>query len=99
MIARRYKSFRYITVVMIVMCFFMPARAQVNDTTRLKFYETPDVYQPARGRAVAIGLSAGYTVTMGALYTAWYNDYPMTRFHTFNDNGWFDFIRINRNTG
>ncbi len=95
MIARRYKSFRYITVVMIVMCFFMPARAQVNDTTRLKFYETPDVYQPARGRGVAIGLSAGYTVTMGALYTAWYNDYPMTRFHTFNDNGeWMQMDKV-----
>jgi hypothetical protein len=64
----------------------MPASAQTSDSTTLKFYDVPDEYRPARGKAVAIGLTGAYAGTMGALYVAWYNDYPMSRFHTFNDN-------------
>lgn len=47
----------------------------------------PDSVQPKRlWTTTGVGV-AGYTVAMTALYKAWYADYPLGRFHTFNDNG------------
>ncbi len=39
-----------------------------------------------RIRAVTIGNIAGYGGAMIGLYSAWYKNYPQTRFHFFNDN-------------
>ena len=40
----------------------------------------------SRVKLVAIGNIVGYSGVMLGLYSAWYKDYPQTRFHTFNDS-------------
>ncbi len=43
--------------------------------------------QPNRTRTVALAGTIGglYTISMAWLYTQWYQDYPLTNFHTFDD--------------
>ncbi|MEO7264256.1 MAG: DUF2279 domain-containing protein [Ferruginibacter sp.] len=42
-------------------------------------------YNKKRVKLVAAGNILAYTVGMAGLYSAWYKDYPQSRFHTFND--------------
>src|SRR5438874_2371911 len=43
-------------------------------------------YNKKRVRLVTAANIAGYGGTMAGLYSAWYSNYPQTRFHFFNDN-------------
>ena len=68
------------------MCFFFQAFATDPDSTSTSWWEKPAHYRSDRGWLVGAGLGAGYVGTMSALYATWYSDYPMGRFHAFNDN-------------
>lgn len=78
-------SAKHMVVVLMAMCFCFELPAQTADSS-LRFFENAPTYRPARGRWVGLGLAAGYTATMSALYATWYSDYPMGKFHGFNDN-------------
>ena len=49
----------------------------------ISFTATPN---KSRIKLVTIGNIVGYGSVMVGLYSAWYKDYPQTRFHTFNDS-------------
>ena len=52
----------------------------------LKFLDPAPEYIPSRGRILGIGLGSTYVVSMAGLYSLWYKDYPIGKFHEFNDN-------------
>lgn len=86
---------KHIAVMLMAMCFCFYANAQQPAADSLRFFDQPSQYQPARGRWVGIGLGSGYAATMGALYTTWYSDYPISRFHTFDDNNeWLQMDKV-----
>jgi hypothetical protein len=47
--------------------------------------ERADTLHRARFRTALAAGTVAYGATMVGLYHAWYDDYPLTRFHTFND--------------
>ncbi len=58
---------------------------------------TPKEYSfnKKRVRGVAIANVTLYSVGMVGLYSAWYKDYPQSKFHFFNDNGeWLQIDKI-----
>lgn len=58
------------------------ANEVITDTFKAHVYP----YNNSRIRKVAAANIIGYGGTMAGLYTAWYKNYPQSRFHFFNDN-------------
>lgn len=86
---------KHMVVVMMTMCFCFELQAQSSDTAAIRFMDNAPDYRPARGRWVGAGLAAGYAGTMSALYTTWYSDYPLEKFHGFNDNNeWLQMDKV-----
>lgn len=76
----------HITAFLAVMCFYTLSFAQVSDTVpRHPFWQKAPAYNPVRGRLVGFTALGGYTLGMSALYSAWYRDYPSSKFHLFYD--------------
>ena len=73
-------------VTMMAMCFCFHLSAVEPDSADISFFRKSGQYRPERGWLVGSALGAGYVSTMTALYTTWYSDYPMGKFHAFNDN-------------
>lgn len=60
------------------------AFAQEN---KLTFWQPSPVPDKQRIQIVSYTTAGLYAVTMTGLYQLWYKDYPLTAFHTFDDNG------------
>ena len=87
----------FIKLLVFLSLLFYSGIAQAQDSIQKGLYNiSPKKFRPdtskltplqikKRVRLVTIGNIAGYGGAMVALYSAWYKDYPQTRFHTFND--------------
>lgn len=69
-----------------------PSMAQVglstdNTDTELSFWKNSPEYNPKRLRTVVIGESVVGIGSLVALDQLWYQDFPRSSFHTFDDNG------------
>lgn len=53
---------------------------------RLFSLEWADSLHQPRIRTATVGAAVAYPLAMTGLWQAWYADYPLTTFHTFNDN-------------
>lgn len=50
------------------------------------FFIPAKEYNKKRVTGLSIGMGSLYAVSIVGLYSAWYKDHPITRFHFFNDN-------------
>ena len=77
-----------ITKFYIIFLLFLPffALAQVYTPPRLLSLEWADTLHKPRARAAVAGAVIAYPLAMTGLWQAWYADYPLGKFHTFNDN-------------
>lgn len=67
--------------------FAVPAQTDTVDILhKPRFFEASPYYQKKRAAAVIASESILATGSLIALSQVWYNDYPQTSFHTFNDN-------------
>ncbi len=58
-------------------------------------YEFKYPFNKQKVRGIAIKNVVGYSAVMVGLYTAWYKDYPQSKFHVFNDNAeWLQIDKI-----
>lgn len=63
------------------------ATAQQVSSFRDAFSGYDSALVKKRTRIIATTNIVGYSAAMVGLYSAWYKDYPSSRFHTFNDMG------------
>lgn len=65
---------------------FRPVSAQdTASAAAYRFTDIPDRYIPARGQLAGFTLGGCYVLGMSLLYSTWYRDYPLGKFHFFND--------------
>ncbi|MBL7923935.1 MAG: DUF2279 domain-containing protein [Bacteroidia bacterium] len=58
---------------------------QEADSAKLKFWNDARHYERDRGHLVGFAAGSLYMGGMSALYATWYREYPMGKFHFFND--------------
>ncbi len=73
-----------ILVVILITLSTQLSVAQGADS--LKFLDPSSVYLPKRGKLLEIGIGTTYALSMTGLYSLWYKDYPLGKFHFFDDN-------------
>ncbi len=76
-------------LLIVTLLFTLPTVAQVgltNDTTK-SFWKNSPEYNPKRLRTIVIGESVVGVGALVALDQLWYQDYPRSNFHTYDDNG------------
>lgn len=61
------------------LCIFAVSNAFAQDTS-------DSINYPLRKKLVVGGNAVAYSATMFGLYQLWYKDYPLSKFHFFNDN-------------
>ena len=72
----------------LLICLFFPiALLAQSSMPRLLSLERADTLHKPRIRTAAIGAAIAYPTAMTGLWQAWYADYPLGKFHFFNDNG------------
>ncbi len=75
-----HKFFRIVLLSCFILLSVIPCNSQNQDSS---------IYNPKRGRNLAIGMGATYVAGMTGLYKLWYEGYPSTSFHRFDDkNEW-----------
>lgn len=74
--------------VMVLLSFlpFLATAQNPAQSTESRFLAPAETYAPARARLVAGSVAMVYAGSMTALYSTWYSDYPLGRFHVFNDS-------------
>jgi uncharacterized protein YfiM (DUF2279 family) len=77
---------RHFILVLVCNLIFSASFFAQNTTPRLLSLTPADSIHKGRLWLTTVGGVAGYSGAMVGLYQAWYSDYPLTRFHTFNDN-------------
>lgn len=77
---------------------FISITAHSQDSLAIKpyiSYHHSYPFNKKKVKQVAITNIAAYSTAMIGLYTAWYKDYPQSKFHTFNDAGeWMQMDKI-----
>ena len=64
-----------------------------NDSIGL--FDVSPVPDKSRLRLIGYTVAVTYPVSMAYLYTQWYQDYPQSSFHVFNDNGeWLQMDKV-----
>ena len=59
------------------------------------FFTADSVYNSRRFTAVAIGTGCVYAASMAGLYQLWYSNYPLRKFHVFDDNNeWLQMDKV-----
>lgn len=65
---------------------FFITHSSLAQETKTPFWQNAPVPDKHRINVVGYTTAGLYAVTMTGLYQLWYKDYPLTGFHTFNDN-------------
>ena len=74
---------------------FVVCNAFCQDSTSLSFLTPADSFHKGRFWTCTAAGTAIYTATSIGLYQAWYSEYELTRFHTFDDWGeWNDMDKM-----
>jgi len=71
-------------LILFALCVFFFTTQSFSQ--KLSFWETDTAYNKKRVNAVAYSAAGAYVGGMTGLYFLWYADYPLSKFHTFNDN-------------
>lgn len=70
----------------LVLVFCISTSGTETFSQKISFWEPDTVYNKKRVHAVAYSAAGAYAGGMTGLYFLWYADYPLSKFHTFNDN-------------
>jgi hypothetical protein len=74
---------RFLLSLCIVHCALCISFAQEN---KISFWTPSPEYNKKRVQLLSWSLAGGYAISMTGLYQLWYKDYPLNKFHFFNDN-------------
>ena len=80
-------NFKCIFFFLLFLFPLLTANGQANATDSLRIFDIPSQVHTKRIWLASGASTVAYTGTMLALNKAWYEDFPKTKFHTFNDWG------------
>lgn len=62
---------------------------------KISFWTPSPEYNKSRVKLLSYSLAGAYAASMAGLYQLWYKDYPLTKFHYFDDNDeWLQYDKI-----
>lgn len=73
-------------VISFVFIFLFTIRISSAQEQKLSFWTPAPEYNKKRVQLVSYSLAGAYVLSMTGLYQLWYKDYPLQKFHLFNDN-------------